>query len=210
VIVLKNYNKDFYQFFAISLLVIYFCVGCLGSSTVPEDHYYLLPKEKTNINRLDRPAIDSVAVSQVIAEGLYRERSILFIKAASPLELRQYHYRHWAKAPSYLLQDDIVELFRQANYAKDVVRHDPKSPATIIVKGRLLRFEQIIESTESSVNVAIEFEVINNGSEQNEKWRKIYEIREKAEGESLHAIVEAFGRALSKIYSIFLSDLKKS
>ena len=198
------------QFFSISIVTIYFCVACLGSSTVPEDHYYLLPEKKANINRLDSPVVDSVAVAQVIAEGLYRERSILFIKAKSPLELRQYHYRHWAKAPSYLLQDDIVELFRQANYAKDVVRYDPKSPAAIIVKGHLLRFEQIIETTESSVNVVMEFEVIKNEPEQNEKWRKVYEIREKTEGESIHNIVEAFGRALSKIYSIFLSDLKKS
>ncbi len=194
---------------AIIVIVTSICVGCFGSAAVPEDRYYLLPEKKNNINRYDQPVVESVAVAQIMAEGLYRERSILFINAKSPLELRQYHYRHWAKAPTYLLQDDIVDLFRQANYAKDVLRFDPKSQVDVIVKGRILRFEQIIESNESYVNVAIEFDVLNRQAGQNKKWRKIYKIREKTEGASVHNIVEAFGRALSKIYVIFLSDLDK-
>jgi len=192
----------------IVVMAVFLCVACLGSSSVPEDHYYLLPEKKVNVSRLEHPTVDSVAVAPIVGQGLYRERSLLFIDAKEPLELKQYHYRHWVKAPMYLLQSDIVTLFRQVNYAKDVSYYDIKDASDVIVKGRLLNFEQIIESTESTVNVAIEFEVTTNVPIADKKWRKVYEIREKAEGQSIHKIVEAYGRALSKIYSIFLSDLE--
>jgi len=204
----KTFITRIFQCASIIVLVLVLCVGCFGSSFIPEDHYYLLPVEKTNVSRLDRPAVDTVAVAQITGHGLYRERSLLYIDAKKPLELKQYHYRHWVKAPMYLLQDDIVALFRQVNYAKDVSHYDAKNASDVIVKGRLLNFEQIIASTQSTVNVSIEFEVTKNLPDGGKKWRKVYEIREKAEGQSIHKIVEAFGRALSKIYSIFLSDLE--
>ncbi|WP_455212019.1 ABC-type transport auxiliary lipoprotein family protein [Kaarinaea lacus] len=182
--------------------------GCVGQPSVPQDFFYRLPvihPDKAFDTKLIHGAI---AVDQLDADGVYRERPLLYVDAQRPLEVLQYHYRHWIQIPSQLIQDNLVDYLREANIADRVERYTSGRQHDFLIKGRLHKFERLVEKDRSIAVVQAEIEFRKRNQQGVTKITKIYESDKTAQGETIHDTVSAFGEALRQIYKDMLSDIK--
>ena len=80
---------------------LFILTSCVKQPPLPTDHYYRLPALQ-GINA-DEEIINSISVITFQADGLYRERAILY--SENEIEIKQYHYHHWADSLNRLLQE---------------------------------------------------------------------------------------------------------
>ena len=98
----STFSKFLSKFYSI-LICVFLLSGCMGQTTVPEDHYYRLPEIAPD-NRINKPVIEGtlgVELFQLI--GIPNTRSMLYVDPIHPNELKQYHYRHWVDSPQKLI-----------------------------------------------------------------------------------------------------------
>ena len=93
---------------------LFILTSCVKQPPLPTDHYYRLPALQ-GINT-DQEIIDSISVINFQADGLYRERAILY--SENKVEIKQYHYHHWVDSPNRLLQEYLAERLRLSNISK--------------------------------------------------------------------------------------------
>ncbi|WP_455205154.1 ABC-type transport auxiliary lipoprotein family protein [Kaarinaea lacus] len=181
--------------------------GCVSQSTVPQDHFYRLPSLSAPATAKGQIVQGSLGISEMKAEGLLRERPMLYVDPQWPLEIRQYHYRHWTKTPTQLIQDSMLFYFRDAGIAQQVIRFAPGRQAEVVLNGRLLRFERLLQGSSAAVTVEMEVEYKRYGSAEPQRKYKEYTNTVDAAGESIHDTVEAYGQALKNIYNEIIKDL---
>jgi ABC-type uncharacterized transport system auxiliary subunit len=183
--------------------------GCVSQPAVPQDYFYRLPAIHPEVP-LDTKLINgTIAVDQLDADGVYRERPLLYVDAQRPLEVLQYHYRHWIQIPSQLIQENFVDYLREANVADRVERFSSGRREDLLIKGRVHKFERLVEADRSIAVVELEIEFRNKTQKGTVKLTKIYESQISAQGPSIHDSVMAFGEALRQIYDKMLSDLQR-
>lgn len=193
---------------AISLVLLMLVMsGCVSQTAVPQDFFYRLPPLHPDSPLTEKVVAGTAAVDQLQAEGVYRERPLLYVDAQRPLEVLQYHYRHWIQIPSQLIQDNLVEYLREANVADRVERYSSGQRPNLLIKGRLLKFERLVEENRATAVVEMEIEFRQRTSHGVLKITKVYSSEVPAQGTAIHDSVAAFGEALRQIYSIMLSDL---
>ncbi len=116
--------------------------GCLGSAPpVPRDHYYrvlVAPPTQGDASRsasgqsasrqsasrqsaigIMFPGVLSVAPLE--ADGLLRERPLLFSATGRAHEMQQHDYHYWMDPPPKMLQAQLVDYLRASGLAKAVV-----------------------------------------------------------------------------------------
>jgi ABC-type uncharacterized transport system auxiliary subunit len=192
----------------ISLILLILIVnGCVSQPAVPQDFFYRLPPLHPHSPLTEKVVDGTAAVDQLQAEGVYRERPLLYVDAQRPLEVLQYHYRHWIQIPSQLIQDNLVEYLREANIADRVERYNSGQRPNLLIKGRLLKFERRVEETRATAVVEMEIEFRQKTAQGTRKITKVYNSEVPAEGPAIHDSVAAFGEALRQIYATMLSDL---
>ncbi len=79
--------------------------GCLGSAPqVPRDHYYrlLVPTPPAQTAEAAFPGVMTVELLQ--ADGLLRERPLLYSESGQSHELQQHNYHYWNDAPPRMLR----------------------------------------------------------------------------------------------------------
>lgn len=182
-------------------------LSCVSQSTVPQDHFYRLPALSAPEASKGHIVQGSLGISEMKAEGLLRERPMLYVDPQWPLEIRQYHYRHWTKTPTQLIQDSMLFYFRDAGIAQQVIRYAPGRQAEVVLNGRLLRFERLLQASGAAVAVEMEVEYIRYGSALAQIEYKEYTNTVDAAGESIHDTVKAYGEALKNIYNEIIKDL---
>ena len=124
------------------VLVLAGLTGCLGSAPpVPRDHYYrvmVTPPSRvaqsqtasiegasipglpgSNADRAMFPGVLSVA--RLEAEGLLRERPLLYSATGSPYEMQQHDYHYWMDPPTRMLQLQLVDYLRASGLVQSVV-----------------------------------------------------------------------------------------
>ena len=95
--------------------------GCLGSAPpVPRDHYYrIVVAAPAAAKRNLLPGV--LVVEPLQADGLLRERPLLYSLSGKPHEVQQHDYHYWADAPPRMLQDQMVAYLRRSAIAQSVV-----------------------------------------------------------------------------------------
>jgi len=94
------------------LLAVMLLGGCsIGSTQVPEDHYYRLPDASSGTGRA------AVTIASVRVSGMLHERAMLYVNAASPLEVKRFYYHHWADIPENLVGQYMQAWFGESNPA---------------------------------------------------------------------------------------------
>lgn len=181
--------------------------GCVNQPAVPQDYFYRLPELKPRTPDAINLINGVLSVDELQAEGVYRERPILYVDSQRPLEVVQYHYRHWMQTPSQLIQDNLVEFLRQANVASRVERYSGDSSAALRISGRLQKFEQWVQPSGATAVVEMEIELRLKTPQGTKKQTRIYQDKVMAEGPAIHDSVAAFGQALQHIYDKLLADL---
>ncbi|MCZ6802811.1 MAG: ABC-type transport auxiliary lipoprotein family protein [Proteobacteria bacterium] len=174
--------------------------ACSSHPPLPTDHYYRLP-ELIGVHS-DENLVETISVITFQAGGLHKERAILY--SENEIELKQYHYHHWADSPHRLLQERLAERLRLSNLSK-VVLTTFEGDSDLIIKGQIKAFERIRNDTNDSVSVLLYFRVDENYGDM-PFFNKEYNQSVKVQDSSMISVINAFNTAVNKIYN----DLKQS
>lgn len=180
--------------------------ACMTSTVIPEDRFYRLPD--IHIDHANKKPVFSKAlvVGKISAEGLYHERSMLYIDASHPLELRRYHYQYWTQTPSNLLQQYLIDYLHAVNASKRIVATQGIGDKNLgIIKGRLLRFERVMKPDKTTIQVSLVLQYHELG--QTRLFEHEYQRDVAAADQSMQATVIAYSEALQQIFTAFLHDL---
>ena len=183
---------------------LFILTSCVKQPPLPTDHYYRLPALQ-GINT-DQEIIDSISVINFQADGLYRERAILY--SENEVEIKQYHYHHWVDSPNRLLQEYLAERLRLSNISK-VVLTTFEGNSNLIIKGKIKAFEQKRLSSKNSAFVSIEFRADRNNESQPILYKQYTQVVD-SEDSSVTSAISAFGIAVNSIYESFYNDLKET
>jgi ABC-type uncharacterized transport system auxiliary subunit len=190
-----------------SLWILCLCLcGCFGAgSLAPQDHFYRLPRIASAVPQANPLHLQRVAVAGFVADDLHRDRALLFSDSAAPLQLRRYHYHHWAATPSQLLQEHLISYLRHTQFAPQVVRDDEQQSQAMI-RGRIQRLERILQPNQTSILVQVELSLSYKIADDIQTVRREY-TRESVVADSLlDTSVQAYGLALEDIYRQFVIE----
>ena len=190
-----------YQIFFLFLFVL---TACVQQPPLPTDHYYRLPGIE-GIST-DKAIIESVSVISFQADGLYRERAILY--SENEIEIKQYHYHHWVDSPSRLLQEHLADMLSSSGISK-IVLTTFEGNSNLIIKGKIKAFEQKKSGNQSSALVSIEFRVDRSNDNQPILFKQYTQVISSEES-SITSVIGAFGVAVNNIYTNFYNDLKEA
>jgi len=190
------------------LLIAPLLAGCLGSAPpVPRDHYYrlLVPMPVEHVGERMLPGVLTVELLQ--ADGLLRERPLLYSAGGDATELQQHNYHYWNDVPPRLLQDQMVTYLRRSGAAGLVVTPDMRVRADHQISGKAKRFERLIGAGEPKVVVEIEFALLRL-SDDALLVVDTYRAEETAADDSVEASILALNRATARVFEAFLYDVR--
>jgi ABC-type uncharacterized transport system auxiliary subunit len=179
--------------------------GCVNSAPpVPRDHYYriLVPAPP----RSEGPVLQGVvAVAPLEADGLLRERPLLYSATGQSYEMQQHDYHYWVDPPPRMLQLQLIDYLRRSGLASTVIAPDLRVQADYNLTGRIKRLERLLGGGPPRVVAELELALVENTSRQLILVRS-YEAEVIAADESVAASITALNTALSRIFDTFLTD----
>lgn len=176
--------------------------SCATQPPVPQDHFYrLAPPSVANLG-LNVNGV--IAVAAIRTEGIYRERSILFVDHNLPLEIQRYNYHYWQSEPSALLQEQLVAFARHANVGNAIIRYRPAINSDWLIRGQLLRFERETAPAGNTVRIALELQWWRPNAPSALFAKEYYASIETRF--PMHDAVAGFSAALDNIFGEFFID----
>lgn len=191
-----------------ALLIAPLLAGCFGSAPpVPRDHYYrlLVPIPAQQSGEALLPGVMTVELLQ--ADGLLRERPLLFSKSGESHELQQHNYHYWNDAPPRMLQDQMVAYLRRSGVARLVVSPDMRIRADYQVSGKARRLERLIGAGPPRVLVEIELALLRL-SDETLLVVDTYTAEEPAADDSVEAAIVALNQATTRVFERFLAEVR--
>ena len=188
----------------IAPLLAVLVLGC-AADPVPQDRYYRLASRPDVASGPARLALDTtVVVERFAADGLTRDRAIVYSENGTDVEVRRHLYHHWTEPPAELLRDDLVRYLRAAGVARRVVTPELRVRAEYAITGHLQRFERVLDGARVRVRLRL---ALHDGRSDGLVWSDIYENEAQATGDSVSAAVHAFNGALESIFARFVKDI---
>ena len=189
-----------------TLFLALFLYSCAMNEPVPEDHYYKLPGTDRTVPQ-NKVTDGGIFVEQFIADGLYRERPMLYSIDSLGIDLQQYHYHHWVDSPSRMLRDRLIR-YLAASHAAASVTPSIDDSVQLTIHGTIKGFERREYGHTDMVNVELEFRVERIGS-KTPVLQSLYRNQVDVNGRGINDVVIAFDEALSRIFAALLSDLNE-
>jgi len=191
-------------FILMSAFLLTACFG--GGETIPQDQFYRLA-EVTYHGKPVPSLVNVLAVSVPDSDVLHRERAILFSHVDEPLKLQRYHYHHWTHIPTKMIQDNLIDFLRTSGIAGEVIRYGERSRIDAEIGGQLRRFERVLGS--GTAQVVVELELFFHSRNGNKfSLQKVYKQQLDVKDDAMHASAAAFSKALEKIYTDFIEDIR--
>lgn len=188
------------------LLLVSFAVAACAAPPVPRDHFYRISVAPLSGNARPMAFPGIVSVTPFEADGLLRERPILFSNAATGQEMRQHDYHYWNAAPTRLLQQSLAVYLQESGLADTVVTPGMRIRPDFEIVGKVRRFERL--STEGSQKVVAEIELaVVRPGDQGLVLLKTYFVERQAKDGTVAAAVNALGEALAEIFGSFTADV---
>lgn len=178
--------------------------ACSSQAPLPTDHYYRLP-ELTGV-KAEEKHVNSISVISFQANGLHKERAILYTE--NDIELRQYHYHHWVDSPHRLIQQRLAERLRQSNIA-DIVLTTFEGNSDLIIKGQIKAFERLLNDSNDSIKILVHIRVDEIEGDLPILYRE-YSKTIDVHTPSMTAVIQAFNTAINEVNNEFYDDLKLS
>ena len=209
---------------SLMVLVLAGLTGCLGSAPpVPRDHYYRImvapPSQGARSQTAsiegtairDRPGSAAVAfpgvfsVAPMEAEGLLRERPLLYSATGSATEMQQHDYHYWMDPPTRMLQLQLVDYLRASGLVESVVTPDLRVAADYQVSGRIKRLERLLGGGPTRVVAELELSLVGRA---NNDLIVIgtYGAEAIADDDGVESSVLALNQALGQVFERFLAD----
>ncbi len=198
--------------------------GCLGSAPpIPRDHYYrvmVTPSSHAGTSQaaeggsvLGQPGSGAdiiafpgvLAVMPLEAEGLLRERPVLYSTTGSAYEMQQHDYHYWMDPPTRMLQLQLVDYLRASGLIQSVVTPDLRIDADYQVSGRIKRFERLLGGGPARVVVELELSLVARPS-NDLIVVGTYSAEAIALDDGVETSVLALNQALGEVFERFLTD----
>jgi ABC-type uncharacterized transport system auxiliary subunit len=209
------------------------CLG--SAPPVPRDHYYrvmVTPPNRATASQmasvegapvLDAPALGGSVLGQsgsglgevafpgvlsvvpLEAEGLLRERPLLYSPTGSATEIQQHDYHYWIDPPTRMLQLQLVDYLRASRLAQSVVTPDLRIKADYEVSGRIKRLERLLGGGPTRVVVELELSLVARASN---KLIVVgtYGAEAIADNDGVESSVLALSQVLGQAFERFLVD----
>jgi ABC-type uncharacterized transport system auxiliary subunit len=200
--------------------------GCVGSAPpVPRDHYYrvmvapptraaasqtasiagasVLGQPDSGADIVAFPGVLSVAPLE--AEGLLRERPLLYSATGNAHEMQQHDYHYWMDPPTRMLQLQLVDYLRASGLVQSVVTPDLRIKTDYEVSGRIKRLERLLGGGPARVIVELELSLV---ARANNDLIAIgtYTAEAIAGDDGVESSVLAITLALGQVFERFLAD----
>lgn len=177
--------------------------GCLGAAPpVPRDHFYRVAVDAAP--ETTRRMARTISVAPIEAEGLLRERPMLFSSGGGH-EVQQHDYYFWTEAPPRMLQAQLVDYLRSSGAAGSVITPDLRLPAEYEITGRIRRLERVLRDDKPRVVAHLEL-AMTEVARNRLVVVQSYTAERGAQDNSVEASVQALNAALSDIFARFLAD----
>jgi len=187
------------------LILVMFTVSCsFSGGQIPADHYYRLPEAL--VEKLNTPKFEHLLLNPVKVEGLYHERSILYVEQATPLEVKRYHYHYWVETPARLVGKYAQTYLSHSGVTRELSLNASSDPADVETNITIKNFERIVNLQGAQILISLQIAVKYKDNLKS-GFSKNYVMKVAAESNSMYASVEAFGLALNQIMASFLNDL---
>jgi cholesterol transport system auxiliary component len=184
--------------------------GCMGSAPpVPRDHYYRLLVPGPAETRADTPFPGVMSVEPLKADGLLRERPLLFSESGASYEVQQHDYHYWTDTPPRMLQDQMVSYLRRSGIAGSVVTPDMRIRPDYQVSGKAKRMERLLGGGPPRVYVEIELALVRLADGALVMVDSFAE-EEPVSDDSVDASVRALNRATRRVFDRFLTEAVSS
>ncbi len=166
--------------------------GCIATPPAPVDQYYRLRADQG-------PALPgataALGVGEFRAEGLLRERSLVYSDDGGQRVLKQHAYHHWVDTPQRMVRDYWTQRLAVT-----------EGERAFTVHGRILRMERLLEAGRDAVALSLRLRLRARGQVGDILQREYTAIRASDSGEVLDS-VKAYEAAMDEIIGRFLTDL---
>ncbi len=146
-----------------------------------------------------------VSVAQLEAEGLLRERPLLYSSTGSATEMQQHDYHYWMDPPTRMLQVQLVDYLRASGVARSVVTPDLRIEADYEVSGRIKRLERLLGGGPARVVVELELSLVARPTNELIVIGT-YSAEAIAGDDAVESSVLALNQALGQVFERFLDD----
>lgn len=178
--------------------------GCLGSAPpVPRDHYYRLLVSAPLSNQAEERFNGVMRVELFQADGLLRERPLLYSESGAPHEVQQHDYHYWADAPPRMLQDQLVAFLRRSGIANSVITPDLRVRADYQISGKIKRLERLLGGGPPRVYVEIELALVRLSDNSLLLIDSLSE-QEPDRDDSVESAITALNRATGRLFDRFV------
>jgi ABC-type uncharacterized transport system auxiliary subunit len=143
-------------------------------------------------------------VEQLGADGLLRERPLLYSLSGASHEVQQHNYHYWTDAPPRMLQDQMVSYLRRGGIAGSVVTPEMRIRADYRISGKVKRLERLLGGGPPRVFVEVELSLIHLSDDRLLLVDNFTE-QEPVADDSVKSAIVAINRATGRIFELFLS-----
>lgn len=191
------------------LLLAPLLTACFGAPPpVPRDHYYrlLVPAPAQASSGM---ALGGVTIVEPLqADGLLRERPLLYSESGAAHELLQHSYHYWNDTPPRMLQEEMVGYLRRSGAAELVVTPEMRVRPDYQISGKAKRFERLVGG-QPRVVVEIELALLRL-SDDALLVVDSFTAEEAADDDSIEATVLALNRATGRVFDDFLTRMRSA
>ncbi len=197
-------SKIFNILFLSTTLLLSACFG--GGSSIPDDHYYRLPEPVGE--KLPNPILNgTLSIKKIITHGIYGERSLIYTDKNNNIKLNRYHYHHWEKSPSTLIQDNLVQYLKTIGIAHQVIAYNQNTNPDYLLEAELITLHRDMSSNGIIANISIDIRIYNK-SNNSIYINKRYHSKLLAKSDKLIDTIQAYSDGLHNIYDELISDLQ--
>jgi ABC-type uncharacterized transport system auxiliary subunit len=187
--------------FATTIATAALLAGCMTSPPAPTENYYRLRPEHAVAPAVQHLPV-TVQVRRFTADGLLRERAMLYSDDSGHRVLKQHAYHYWMDTPARLLHDYWAARLPGVNPTPV-----GQSIATeFALHGRLRRMERLLGSDGVDIALSVELRLRDTVTGRDVLQRS-YDVIERASSDRVVDSVKAFEAALQAIHARFVIDL---
>ncbi len=157
-------------------------------------------------SRADTVAFPGVlSVMPLEAEGLLRERPLMYSTTGSATEMQQHDYHYWMDPPTRMLQLQLVDYLRASGLVGSVVTPELRIEADYLVSGRIKRLERLLGGGPTRVVAELELSLVTRADNELIVIGT-YSAEALAADDGVESSVLALNQALGQVFERFLAD----
>lgn len=182
--------------------------GCQSAAgPAPVDRFYRVALAEPAAVGISLPG--TLLIGRLDADGLMRERPVVYSADDAALSLAQHEYDFWIEPPARLLQVALMRYLRSAGIARSVVTPELRVRPDFEVVGTVQRFERLIGPSGPRVAVSLDLALVDRNDDRL-RVVETYSAEVDCPDSTVDASVLAFNRALTAIFAEFLADIRLS